>query len=137
MLRMRVAWRRAELDTALAAGADPSDRDDLALRAQQLIDPRRRARFARALRRAIQSTEPATHLRLPARSAAVPVARAAVLEARPLLLALADDLEELPQLSPRGVALAVALLTNGDGPLYRPSAPAALREAAAHARAAL
>jgi hypothetical protein len=134
MLRMRVAWLRPRLDAALAAGADPADRASLALRAEQLLDPRRRARFARSLLRAIESSEP--H-RLPSRSAAVPVSRAAVLEARPALLALASDLTERSHPAPQGVALAITLLTDGDGPLYRPATPGALRDAAERARAAL
>ena len=135
MLRMRVAWQRARLDAQLAAGADPNGSAELALRAGQLVDPRRRGRFARALRRAIESVDPALHQR--SRSAAVPVARAAMLQARPTLLALAHDLSELPHPSPRGVALTVELLTDGAGPLYLPPDPTALRLAAQLARAAL
>src|SRR4051794_39474059 len=88
LLRLRVALRRARLDSALAAGSDPVDSAELALRAGQLISPRLRARFAQSLRRAIASAE---RTRLPSRAASVPVNRAAVIEARPALLALADD----------------------------------------------
>ena len=89
------------------------------------------------MRRAIESAEPAPHGRLRACSAAVPVARAAVLEARTALLALADDLVELAQPDPRGVALTIRLLSDGGGPLYRPWRTAELEGAAKRARAAL
>ena len=62
---------------------------------------------------------------------------AAVLEAQPTLLALADDLEEVRGPHPRGVALALALLREGGGPLYRPCDPGEFRLAAEEARHAL
>jgi hypothetical protein len=93
----------------------------------------RRHQLAQAIRRAIASAEE-PHSPLSAR---VPVDRAAVLEARPALLALADDLEDIADPDPRGVALAVRLLRDGAGPLYRPWSPEDLRRAAEGARAAL
>ncbi len=134
LVRLRVALKAAELDARLAAGSDPAGSKELALRAGQLVDPRRRARFARSLRRAVASAEAP---RLPSRGASVPVNRAAVLEARPALLALADDLAEIAHPQPRGIALAVELLREGSGPLYRPWRPEELRGAAERARHAL
>jgi hypothetical protein len=95
---------------------------------------RRREHLARSIRQAVDS---ALADNKPALSAAVPVSRAAVLEARPALLALADDLEEIPEPDPRGVELALQLLCDGGGPLYRPWSPDDLRRAAEGARAAL
>jgi hypothetical protein len=135
--RVLLTLRQVRLDDELAAGADPVATRELALRAGQLTSPRRRARFARSLRRAIAAAELSPSARLPGRGAAVPVNRAAVLEARPELEALADDLVEISHPNPRGVALAVQLLRDGAGPLYRPWSPADLREAAEGARAAL
>jgi hypothetical protein len=135
--RVLLTLRRVRIDDELADGADPVATRELALRAGQLINPRRRARFARSLRRAIAAAELPSHHRLSGRGAAVPVNRAAVLEARPELEALADDLIELAHPRPRGVALAVRLLRDGAGPLYRPWSPDDLREAAEGARAAL
>jgi hypothetical protein len=137
LLRLRAAWKRPALDTALAEGVDPDASAELALRAEQLVDPRLRARLARSLRRAITSTDPPLHHRLPARGSAVPVSRAAVRAARPALLALADDLVDTTAPNPRGVALTVRLLTDGAGPLYRPWTPVSLHEATDQARAAL
>jgi hypothetical protein len=132
--RLRVALHRPSLDAELAAGADPSCSEVHALRAAQLVDGRQRAAYAESLKRAIASAE---RTRLPTRGATVPVARAAVLEARPELLALADDLVEVPDPSPRGVAMTVQLLRDGSGPLYRPWAPDDLAAAAERARRAL
>jgi hypothetical protein len=129
-LRLHVAVLGARLDRELAAGASPLDNDVLALRASQLVDARMRVRLARGLRRAIASGSQR-------RGAGVPVCRAAVLEARPALLALADDLVEVRDPAPRGVALALLLLTDGGGPLYRPWTPGELHEAAEAARHAL
>jgi hypothetical protein len=130
VLRLHVALLRSRLDSALAAGADPCDSHVLALRAGQLVDARLRRRLARSLRRAIESG-------WERRGTGVPVSRAAVVEARPALLALADDLVELRAPAPRGVALALQLLTDGTGPLYRPWTPGELRHAAEAARHAL
>jgi hypothetical protein len=135
--RVLLTLHQVRLDDELADGTDPVSTRELALRAGQLTDPRRRARFARSLRRAISAAELPPHRRLPGRGAAVPVNRAAVLEARPELEALADDLVELSHPNPRGVALAVRLLRDGAGPLYRPWSPEDLRRAAEGARAAL
>ena len=88
---------------------------------------------SRSIRRAVASADaPRNPL-----TARVPVDRAAVLEARPALLALADDLEAISHPDPRGVALAVRLLRDGAGPLYRPWSPDDLRRAAEGARHAL
>ena len=129
-LRLHVALRRLRLDRELAAGADPGESELLALRAAQLVGPRIRGQLARGLRRAIVSGSQR-------RGAGVPVCRAAVLEARPALLALVDDLVEVHDPAPRGVALALALLTDGGGPLYRPWSPGELQAAAEQARHAL
>jgi hypothetical protein len=50
---------------------------------------------------------------------------------------LADDPVEIPRPAPRGVAMAMRLLTDGAGPLYRPWRPEELRGAAERARCAL
>ena len=134
LLRLRVLLTATRLDAALATGTDPVASAELALRAGQLTSLRRRARFARSVRRAVASAEAP---RIPIRGASVPVNRAAVLEAAPALLALADDLVEIPHPNPRGVALTIQLLSNGGGPLYRPWWPGELRDAVERARRAL
>jgi hypothetical protein len=134
LLRLRVALTAPGVESAVAAGTDPVASAELALRAGQLMSPRRRARYALSLRRAVESAQ---RPRLPTRGAAVPVDRAAVLEARPALLALADDLMEVAHPRARGVALVIELLRDGAGPLYRPWTPEQLHSAAERARRAL
>ena len=93
------------------------------LRAQQLLA--RRADVARGLRRAAAGG-----------SRDFPVSSAAWLDAKPALLALADDLVDFTDPSSRGVAMATQLLADPQGPLYRPGEPGelcAVAEAARHA----
>ena len=109
-LRLRAVWHRWRLDRELAAGLDPHTSDEHALRAEQLVDPRRRARLARSLRRAVAGAGAR-------RGPGVPVCRAAVLEARPALSALADDLDEMAETGATGVARVVQVLSDGAAPL--------------------
>ena len=132
MLRLRVACHLPRLDAELAAGVSPWRSDEHALRAAQLVARRRHARLARGLRRAATTAAD----RGPT-DAGIPVCRSAVVAARPTLLALADDLLEVRDPSPRGIALVQQLLVDGDGPLYRPWAPDDLHAAAEEARHAL
>ena len=131
LLRARTALHHARLDAALAAGADPTESRELSLRAGQLTGRKRRLGLAASLEHAGEAAE------RPRGGAAVPVHRPAVREARAELLSLARELVERPHLSPRGVALTSALLSDGTGPLYRPAATADLAAAAARARQAL
>jgi hypothetical protein len=67
----------------------------------------------------------------------VPLQRREVLRERDFLLALAADLVGEDGVSPRGVALIEALLTDGTSPLYAPGPEGELHRALIHARAAL
>jgi hypothetical protein len=131
LLRARVALQRARLDAALCEGADPAGSRELSLRAGQLTRRRRRLSLAAALERAMAAAE------RPRGGAAIPVHRPAVRQARGELLGLARDLVERAQPAPRGVALTSRLLSDGDGPLYRPGRNGDLSLAAIRARRAL
>ena len=73
--------RVRRLDARTGGGRGPGRlADELAMRAGQLTDRRRRVRFARSLRNAVESA--ALAAAGPARGAAIPVNRAAVLAAR-------------------------------------------------------
>ena len=48
-VKLREAWRTAELDEMLARGEDPMASAELTLRALKLCDPAQRARLARSL----------------------------------------------------------------------------------------
>jgi hypothetical protein len=137
LLRLRVLLHQPSLDAQLAAGVDPVTTPELAMRAGQLIGRRRRARYGHSVRRAVEVAEKPQSGRVPTRGPSIPLCRAAVLDARHELLAVADDLVELPHVRARGVALTLELLCDGGGPLYRPWSAGDLREAAEAARAAL
>jgi|SRR4051812_12757933 hypothetical protein len=125
MLRgLRIAAHAQRLDRELAAGALPASSDELAARAQQLLA--RRANVARGLRRAAAGG-----------GRDFPVCSAAWLDAKPTLLALADELVDFTDPAPQGVAMATQLLADPGGPLYLPGEPGDLRAAAEAARHAL
>jgi hypothetical protein len=65
-----------------------------------------------------------------------------VLDNAPLILTLADEVEEEATVSPRGVILANRLVTDGDSPVYGPTPihhppEESVEGAVKHARAAL
>jgi hypothetical protein len=62
-------------------------------------------------------------------TAAVPVRRQAVLDARTELLLLAAALRGAPDPEPRGIAMVSLLLSDGAGPIFAEHPPNALRDA--------
>jgi hypothetical protein len=121
-LRLKVLWRRAELDRALADGADAAGSPDLALRAAQLESARVRAGYAAALRNVLDAAE---EPRRPISSAA-PLNRRAIRFARPALVDFAAALTHSGHVRARGVAIAATLLRDPDSPLFVPAEPDAL-----------
>ncbi len=112
-VRVRAFIKLAELDQALAEGADPRESRELALRAQQLAKPAKRIRFARAIERVVSdvgSPEPQILLGV--------YRRWPVLKNRVLLRALADRLRAEAPVRLRGLAMVDLLLYRSDGPLY-------------------
>ena len=106
---LRGARRRA--DEELVATRLPPPR--LAWRATELGADENRIDLARSLTDVVHAADERL---LPAAS---PIARAAVRECRPQLLAIAARLFEVAKpVSPRGILLVERLLTNGAGPLY-------------------
>ena len=106
---LRGARRRA--DEELAATRLPPPR--LAWRAAELVADANRIDLARSLTDVVHAADERL---LPTAS---PIARAAVRECRPQLLAVAARLFEVSSpVSPRGVLLVERLLTDGAGPLY-------------------
>jgi hypothetical protein len=132
LFRVRVRLAAARLDARLAAGEDHSSDVALAHRATRIASPQARARVGRGIERAC-SERP----QVPGFSAAIPVDGAAVTLARPALEQLAAALRTRRSVTPRGVALAQALLTEPGSALYRPSRPEELHEVAREALLAL
>lgn len=115
--RLRVRFSRWRLDREIAMdGPVPGTALHL-LRVAQLAEPRTRHQVAVRLRGVVDDAM------LPyVRLNAVPLRRAEVLAWREGLLGLADWLDNRGPVSPRGVARARVLITDGTGPLYNPKA---------------
>ena len=126
-------WRAGRLDRLLAAGTSPRASAVLGLRAQQITGRRSRMRLADGLARATRDAQATT----PGFSAAVRPHRQEVLAARTVLARLERRLRAPEPVTARGVALLRALLTDGTGPLYRPSERGALGSQLRAAAAAL
>jgi hypothetical protein len=121
-LRARLAAGR--IDRQLAAGIPSWESPVYAARARQLTSARMRRGLADSIDRILDVSENGRAGTL--MTAAIMPQRSAVQEARPTLLLLSARLRSSAPLSARGVALLRDLLTDGGGPLYRPSAPTAL-----------
>jgi hypothetical protein len=116
-LRLRVFVMREKLDRQIAAGSPCGSSAALSLRARQLTDPRTRQQIARKLRGMVDYV-----YRVRSRTvlSAVLVEPAAVRGGRSVILGLAERLEGTAPLTPRGVVLARALLTDSLSPLFNP-----------------
>ena len=116
-IRIRTRFGRAELDKALANGADPGESAELALRAEQLSSPAERARIANGLVEALGDArrgEPMTLRLRPQRA----VVRDAADDILALVLRLRDDRPG----GTAGVAAAARLVDDRKGPMYRDDA---------------
>ena len=114
-LPVRMFLTRGRLDRQTAAACPCGSTAALELRARQLINPRARRRIARDLRRVIdRANRIGSH---PTLSAAV-IDPVAVTDGRRPILRLAQRLEARTPVSPEGVLLARALLTDGCSPLF-------------------
>ena len=117
----------------LAQGDLPSSSPELIYRAEQLRSARCRRSFAAGIRRIVEAAEePPSSF-----TAAVPVRRQEILEARADLTDLADLLRSEDNLQVRGLALLEPLLTSADSPLFNPSPEETLEHTVRRIRAAL
>jgi hypothetical protein len=132
-LALIVWWRGTELDRWLAAGADPSAKDELALRARNLTTARSRKRLADALAGVLRSAGKER----PGFTAAVRPRAEDVLETVAAIASIERRLRASGPVAARGVAQIRLLLIDGDGPLYQPGDPGALTECLRAAAAAL
>lgn len=125
--------RGGSLDRELIDGNSPEECPYLAARALQLTSEKSRRGLVAGLDRLLAS---ASRPRPPI-DAAVPVPRARVTGAAAELRALRERLLAPDPLPARGVAMVHDLLSDGAGPLYRPSGTADVRDAAQRAVDAL
>jgi hypothetical protein len=117
LLRLRVFVARGRLDRQIVAGRPCESSAALALRARQLTDPRTRRRIANDLRGIVDYVHRRGSRRV---ISAVVIEPAAVRTGRQAILELARRLEGTARVSPSGVVLAAALLTDGRSPLFSP-----------------
>ena len=114
-VRLRTKWSAAELDEALAGGADPLGSEELTLRSEQLVEPTRRVELARSLDLVVEHV---------ARGRSSPVPGPTILRREPItrnrgaLRALARRLRREGMHCLPGLAMADRLIRYGDSPLY-------------------
>ncbi len=133
-LRLRVHLLRRVLDRRLAAGHACESTPALALRARQIADPHARQQLARSLRRVVDFVDgPGSRRARPAPASE----RAPVSRGRQAVHGLATRLEGEELVSPRGVVLARALLTNGFNPLSNPHCQQTVSQAVSEVEEAL
>jgi hypothetical protein len=115
-LRLRVRWNALDLDAALAQGKDPESSKALALRAQQLADPERRAKIARSIDYVLDVAERSAAAQLYLTD--VPTWTQGVEDHRALLVEVADRLEAEDSPPVKGLAMADLLVEDAGSPLY-------------------
>ena len=120
------------LHTRPASGANAAESHALHARAAQLVALAYRARLARNIESIVARAEPPYTL-----TAAAPVRRPALLEARAEVLGPAERLRAVADPRPQRVALAADLLTDTAGPLSNPEADEHIEDAARRASDAL
>jgi hypothetical protein len=115
-LRLSARLFASSLDERLAVGVHPATNPLLAVRCQQIVAAQYRGDLAESwLRLLIEARMPYNPLSL-----AVPLVRSAVLAAQDQIHSLAEALvSSLPTV--RGVAMSVAMLRDGAGPLFNPN----------------
>lgn len=128
----RRARERGAADQWLVTHSHPvSDEDIVRRRIVELTSIRERTRIAKSLLGAVRDA------RRPGISAS-PLSRHAIVECADELTELAERFSDLDQpVAPRGVVLALRLLTDGGGPLYAHDRSADLPVTVARIRAAL
>lgn len=129
-LRMRVQWSKDRLTRELASGAPSIASRELALRAGQLTGKSTREVVAVSIEQLLAEA----HRPVPALTARVPLDRAKLRAAREELVGLADRMRSGDPVQPRGMALAMLLLTDPERPLLGIGSAAELADAIIVAR---
>ena len=115
MGRLTDLFSKRSVDDRLLSGELSFDTGEGRKRAEQLTSPRHRAKAAEALRDlVVEAQKPRSSLF----NANLRIQRYLIRENQPLILTLARELEELPQVDPRGVILADRLIEDGESPVY-------------------
>ena len=136
--RILARVRARALDDELLSGGVTDGSAVILVRRARLLDRRHRSAVARALRKLVEAARQHERHRFVAK---LPLRETEIMENEPLILTLADELED-DSVSPRGVILADRLIRDGDSPVYGLAPVTRPREttveaAVKHARAAL
>jgi hypothetical protein len=108
-------FNRRSLDERLLKGELSPDSGKGKARAEELLSSEHRAKSAKALRELVQEADE-HHASI--FSADLKVNRLAIRNSKVEVLTLARDLEQLPEVDPRGVILADRLVRDGGSPVY-------------------
>lgn len=115
MGRLADLFSKESLDDALLSGELSPDSGKGRKRAEQLVSRRHRAKAAEALRELVEEAQK-PHASL--FNANLRIQRYLIRQNQDAILALAQELEELPAVNPRGVILADRLIVDGESPVY-------------------
>jgi hypothetical protein len=115
MGRLTHLFNRRSTDDRLLSGELLPDTGEGRARAEQLLSRRHRGKCAEALRDLV---EEAQRPRSSLFNADLRIQRAVIRKNQALILTLARELEELPEVDPRGVILADRLIQDGESPAY-------------------
>lgn len=137
--RIVARLRARSIDDKLLNGGVSEAKPAVLVRRARLLHRRYRSAVARALRDLVaeaRRNQPNVY------AARLPLQTREVVEHAPLILTLADEVEQEETVSPRGVILAERLVTDGDSPVYAMTPvehppEETVESAVKHARAAL
>jgi hypothetical protein len=113
--RLTDLFSKRSIDDRLLSGELSPDSGEGQRRTEQLVSRRHREKCAEALRDlVVEAQKPRSSLF----NANLRIQRALIRENQALFLTLARELEELPDVNPRGVILADRLIEDGESPVY-------------------
>jgi hypothetical protein len=113
--RIVARLRARSIDDKLLNGGITEASPVVLVRRARVLSRRYRSAVARALRRLVASARRRERNMF---AAQLPLHEREILASEPLILTLADELEQEESVSPRGVILADRLITDGDSPVY-------------------
>jgi hypothetical protein len=116
--RIRARLFARSIDEKLLNGDAPNGSAVIIVRRARLLDRRYRSKVADTLRKLVAA---AGRRERNFFAAELHLHEAEILGSEPLILTLADELEQEERVSPRGVILAYRLVTDGDSPVYAPT----------------
>jgi hypothetical protein len=132
--RLTDLFSKRSVDDRLLSGELSAESREGKRRVERLVSRRHRRQTAKALRDLVQES---THRSPSLLNANLPIEARAVWTNAERILALADQLEEAPEVDPRGVILCDRLLTDGASPAYAAEDHGQLGAAVESAREAL